>query len=344
LFNKSERDKLKKAGGKIADLVNAIAKTNEGGIANTYKESQFGRGLDEYFKDRKDLQEILRDDNISDDDKMIVLNQVAREYLISLGYTGKMPLILIGGETTYAIDGTHGSEVIFIRPEDVNNPDILKILGHELGHLNDYDTGEATADNVGGKINVSVAPTNTNGKYDDYLAALRPFYEGFLTVDEVGKLSAVIPDDWKEEWGVKVGIYANGSFIASGTAGLTLYVLWDSDKKKFNISLNTEVGAGGTTNIEASIGILAGYTKANTVEDTEEKSIYSGFDVNIPALSDGGTITHDKGGKINGGVSSGKSLSEDVKKDGKKFVDIAGKDISDKYYQNQDTYNTYMGN
>ncbi|MDR3258575.1 MAG: hypothetical protein LBT51_03055, partial [Fusobacteriaceae bacterium] len=97
-----------------------------------------------------------------------------------------MPLIFINGDKTYAIDGTHGSEVIFIKLDDLNSPDVLEILGRELGHLNNYDTGESTADNVGGKIKVSVAPTNTNGKYDDYLTGLRPSYEGFLTVDEVG--------------------------------------------------------------------------------------------------------------------------------------------------------------
>jgi hypothetical protein len=72
LLNKSERDKVKNAGGKVVDLVKAIVKTNKGGIGNIYKESQFGRRLD-----------------------------------------------------------------------DLNSPGVLKILGHELGHLNNYDTGAA---------------------------------------------------------------------------------------------------------------------------------------------------------------------------------------------------------
>ncbi|MDR3258583.1 MAG: hypothetical protein LBT51_03095, partial [Fusobacteriaceae bacterium] len=177
--------------------------------------------------------------------------------------------------------------------------------------------------------------------YDDYLAGLRPSYEGFLTVDEVGQLSAVIPEDWKEEWGIKIGIYGNASTVLSGTAGLTLYILWNTDKKKLNISLNTEAGGGGTSNVEASIGIMLGLTNANTVKETEGKVTYTGVDINLPPgspvkVSAGANINIDNGKIVGGDIhtsikvtpneipysaSGGSSYSKSLNKYIRKYVD-----------------------
>jgi hypothetical protein len=118
---------------------------------------------------------------------------------------------------SYVLDGSHRNEVTFIGLNDLNSPVILKILGHELGHLNTYDTGQNTADNVGNKINVSVTSKNTDGKHDDYLVSLRPIYEGLPSIDEIGKLSAAIPEDWKEDFVVIAAVpivYYSSSYIA----------------------------------------------------------------------------------------------------------------------------------
>ena len=204
LLNQSERDKITQAGEKIGDLAEAIANSNDGGIFNTYKENRYGNLFNKYAASQKEYLAMLGDPNLSDIDKRNVVNELIADFLKYRKYEGKMPEVIIGSKTE-AVDSRYdGNERIFITKEDLNSPDVLSKLGHELGHFNTYDKDEKTAGNIEKKINVVINTSETNGEYNSQLEKLKDKYKDLPNGEKAIELQNKIPDEYKEKFAVPV--------------------------------------------------------------------------------------------------------------------------------------------
>ena len=200
LLDKDERDKIVEAGEKLGNLAEAIINSNDGGIGNTYKENRFGNLFNKYVSEQKEKLNILGDPNISEIDKRNVLNDIVKDFLLSKGYKGEMPQILIGDKTEATDIRYNGKEYVFISKEDLNSSNILSILGHELGHMNTYDIDEETAEKIESKVDTKVDQSDTNGKYNTYLKELQEKYKDLPDEEEAKEFQKNIPDEYKESF------------------------------------------------------------------------------------------------------------------------------------------------
>ena len=197
-MNQSERDKIAEAGEKIGDLAGALANSNDGGIFNTYKENRYGNLFNKYAASQKEYLAMLGAPDLSDIDKRNVVNELIAGFLKDRKYEGKMPEVIIGSKTE-AVDSRYdGNERIFITKEDLNSPDVLSKLGHELGHFNIYDKDEKTAGNIEKKINVVINTSETNGEYNNQLEKLKDKYKDLPNGEKAIELQNKIPAEYKE--------------------------------------------------------------------------------------------------------------------------------------------------
>ncbi|MDY4011753.1 MAG: hypothetical protein SOY60_08800, partial [Fusobacterium gastrosuis] len=97
---------------------------------------------------------MLKDKNLSDNQKVQILRTLQEQFYAKHGYTGELPEIQLTDEaSSFAVDkakSADGKGKIFISVHQLNdeNFSIGKLLGHELGHLTTYDTTEKTAEYV----------------------------------------------------------------------------------------------------------------------------------------------------------------------------------------------------
>ena len=277
LLNKDERDKLTEAGEKVGDLAEAMTNSNDGRIGNTYKENRFGNLFNKYVSEQKEKLNILGDSSISETDKRNVLNDLVKDFLLSKGYKGKMPQILIGDKTESADTRYNGREYVFISKEDLNSSNILSILGHELGHMNTYDIDESTAERIESKVATKVEQSVTNDRYFEYLAELRKNYEELPNEEETKDLQESIPDEYKEQFAIGRTGGVSGAFIAKGALGGTTYVVIntnDFSNSEKVITFDTSLG-GGSPDISASHGLII-LPWAQTKEDIAGSVISTG--------------------------------------------------------------------
>jgi filamentous hemagglutinin len=314
LLNQSEREKISKAGEKIGDFVDAIVDSGEGGVANTYKENRMGHEINQHFQEDERLREIIGDPNISLEDKQNALNDSFQEFLTEHGYTGPMPLILIGDRSA-TIDSSKGlgnyipgvNELIVIDANMLNSPDFFKNFAHEYGHLNTYDTGEGSAQNFESKITVKNEKTNSSEAHGDYLASLRPSYEGFLGVNGTNQLIAALPDAWLEYATVTNSFEVSAAFAAILGTSIDISISVDPRTGKAYRTATLTILAGmGTPNV--TIGYTAAYLPTTNAEDLKISSFSVGGSMLI------GTdyiLAIQNGGFVQLGRSGGFSLPKD---------------------------------
>ena len=297
LLNKDERDKLTEAGEKIGDLAEAMTNLNDGRIGNTYKENRFGNLFNKFASEQEGRLDILGDPNISDVDKRNVLNDLVKDFLLSKGYKGEMPQILIGDKTESADTRYNGKEYVFISKEDLNSSNILSILGHELGHMNTYDIDESTAERIESKVDTKVEQSVTNDKYSEYLAELRKDYEELPNEEETKELQENIPDEYKESFAVSDNsISFAGAFLGRVNAGGTTYYIVDTKTGKGEEVKTADIGIGlGTPTAGGSMSMVV-LPYANSSKDIEGYSKTYGGSISIFS----GEILFDSKGKFSG--------------------------------------------
>ena len=309
LLNKDERDKIVEAGEKLGNLAEAIINPNDGGIGNTYKENRFGNLFNKYVSEQKEKLNILGDPNISEIDKRNVLNDIVKDFLLSKGYKGEMPQILIGDKTESTDIRYTGKEYVFISKEDLNSSNILSILGHELGHMNTYDIDEETAEKIESKVDTKVDQSDTNGKYNTYLKELQEKYKELPDEEEAKEFQKNIPDEYKESFAISDNsISFAGAFLGRVNAGGTTYYIVDTKTGKGEEVKTADIGIGlGTPTAGGSMSMVI-LPYANNSKDIEGYSKTYGGSISIFS----GEILFDSKGNFSGIKYSNSGISPEI--------------------------------
>lgn len=184
LLNESEQNKLKYAGKKLGAFAKEINDTNK------FKESLFGIAVDKYKDENQKQFNLIKDENLTEQQILKTATDIVTEFFKSIGYKGKIPEInLTNQEKSFSIDsldketGERRTEKVYFSIAQIRdkNLDFSQLMTHELAHMNTYDEGflgEETALHT----RKQVGSENKNKKMSEkekaeYLAKIENRYE-----------------------------------------------------------------------------------------------------------------------------------------------------------------------
>ena len=185
---------------------------------------------------------MIKDENLSLEDKQKLAQNLVERYLRENGYQGVIPEVLLTDEAhSFTVDskdketGAKRREKIYLSINDIANPDLAfsQLFGHEKAHMNTYDEGkdgEETAIHTRGKIgSENKNKVFTEEEKADYLSNLRNKYKDQKSIEQQFAEAKLVPEKDKEHFLNKevYNKYVNPNLNAKEIEELS---------KKFNVS------------------------------------------------------------------------------------------------------------
>jgi len=277
------------------------------------------------FKDEHQKEfNLIKDKNLSLEDKQKLAQNLVERYLRENGYQGVIPEVLLTDEAhSFTVDskdkstGAKRGEKIYFSINDMANPDLAfsQLFGHEKAHMNTYDEGKYgeetsihTREKIGSENKNKVF---TEEEKADYLNSLRNKYRDQKSIEEQFSEAKLVPEKDKEHWAVGKSINGSGAFLGRVNGGRSKYIIYNENTGKLTYVKSTDIGVGfGTIGVGFSESIVF-LKNVNTVEDLEDHSFVFGGSYTVAApLSIGLEIIYDSnrefsGIRISGGVGKG---------------------------------------
>ncbi|MBR8734963.1 hypothetical protein IX329_002578 [Fusobacterium necrophorum] len=144
LIGEDKRNEIKYAFKKLGSLHEILDQKK-------FKESMEGVLVDKFKDEHQKEFHLIKDENLSLEDKQKLAQNLVEKYLRENGYQGIIPEVLLTEEAhSFTVDskdkttGAKRGEKIYFSIHDIANPDLAfsQLFGHEKAHMNTYDEGK----------------------------------------------------------------------------------------------------------------------------------------------------------------------------------------------------------
>ena len=178
-----------------------------------FKESMEGVLLDKFKDEHQKEFNLIKEENLSLEDKQRLAQNLIERYLRENGYEGEIPEVLLTDEAhSFTVDskdketGAKRREKIYFSINDIADPDLAfsKLFAHEKAHMNTYDEGKDgeetsihTREKVGSENKNKVF---TEEEKADYLNNLRNKYKNQKSIEQQFAEAKLVPEKDKEHW------------------------------------------------------------------------------------------------------------------------------------------------
>ena len=175
---------------------------------------------------------MIKDENLSLEDKQKLAQNLVERYLRENGYQGEIPEVLLTDEAhSFSVDskdketGAKRREKIYFSINDIADPNLAfsRLFGHEKAHMNTYDEGKDgeetsihTREKIGSENKNKVF---TEEEKADYLNNLRNKYKDQKSIEQQFAEAKLVPEKDKEHFDPII----TPSLIAGGTALIYRY-------------------------------------------------------------------------------------------------------------------------
>ena len=273
LIGEDKRNEIKYAYKKLGSLKEILDQKK-------FKESMEGILVDKFKDEHQKEFNLIKEENLSLEDKQKLAQNLIERYLRENGYEGEIPEVLLTDEAhSFTVDskdketGAKRREKIYFSINDIANPDLAfsKLFAHEKAHMNTYDEGKDgeetsihTREKVGSENKNKVF---TEEEKADYLNNLRNKYKDQKSIEQQFAEAKLVPEKDKEHWAVLISTnlaIAMGIRVNNGT---TWAFIKNPETGDMYLAETVDGGIGvGTPNL--GIGISGAYFKdVNKPED-----------------------------------------------------------------------------
>ncbi len=294
LIGEDKRNEIKYAYKKLGSLKEILDQKK-------FKESMEGVLVDKFKDEHQKEFNLIKDENLSLEDKQKLAQNLVERYLRENGYQGEIPEVLLTDEAhSFSVDskdketGAKRREKIYFSINDIADPDLAfsKLFGHEKAHMNTYDEGkdgEETAIHTRGKIgSENKNKVFTEEEKTDYLNNLRNKYKDQKSIEQQFAEAKLVPEKDKEHFmitiseGLSVGM---GYYInINGSIGA---IINENNGKVYAVATVGGTLGGGTPSITFAPGVNI-YPYINNLVEVSGSSINGGgsrgnfgLDINI---------------------------------------------------------------
>ncbi|WP_339013918.1 hemagglutinin repeat-containing protein [Fusobacterium animalis] len=204
LIGEDKRNEIKYAYKKLGSLHEILDQKK-------FKESMEGVLVDKFKDEHQKEFNLIKDENLSLEDKQKLAQNLVERYLRENGYQGIIPEVLLTDEAhSFTVDskdketGAKRREKIYFSINDIANPDLAfsQLFGHEKGHMNTYDEGKYgeetsihTREKIGSENKNKVF---TEEEKVDYLNNLRNKYKDQKSIEQQFAEAKLVPEKDKE--------------------------------------------------------------------------------------------------------------------------------------------------
>ena len=156
---------------------------------------------------------MIKDENLSLEDKQKLAQNLVERYLRENGYQGEIPEVLLTDEAhSFSVDskdketGAKRREKIYFSINDIADPNLAfsRLFGHEKAHMNTYDEGKDgeetsihTREKIGSENKNKVF---TEEEKADYLNNLRNKYKNQKSIEQQFAEAKLVPEKDKENF------------------------------------------------------------------------------------------------------------------------------------------------
>ena len=206
LIGEDKRNEIKYAFKKLGSLHEILDQKK-------FKESMEGVLLDKFKDEHQKEFNLIKDENLSLEDKQKLAQNLVERYLRENGYQGEIPEVLLTDEAhSFSVDskdketGAKRREKIYFSINDIADPNLAfsRLFGHEKAHMNTYDEGkdgEETSIHTTKKIgNENKNKIFTEEEKADYLNDLRNKYKDQKSIEQQFAEAKLVPEKDKENW------------------------------------------------------------------------------------------------------------------------------------------------
>ena len=204
LIGEDKRNEIKYAFKKLGSLHEILDQKK-------FKESMEGVLLDKFKDEHQKEFNLIKDENLSLEDKQKLAQNLVERYLRENGYQGVIPEVLLTDEAhSFTVDskdketGAKRREKIYFSINDIADPNLAfsRLFGHEKAHMNTYDEGKYgeetsihTREKIGSENKNKVF---TEGEKIDYLNNLRNKYKNQKSIEQQFAEAKLVPEKDKE--------------------------------------------------------------------------------------------------------------------------------------------------
>ena len=144
LIGEDKRNEIKYAYKKLGSLKEILDQKK-------FKESMEGILVDKFKDEHQKEFNLIKEENLSLEDKQKLAQNLVERYLRENGYEGEIPEVLLTDEAhSFTVDskdketGTKRREKIYFSINDIADPNLAfsRLFGHEKAHMNTYDEGK----------------------------------------------------------------------------------------------------------------------------------------------------------------------------------------------------------
>uniref|UniRef100_UPI00300A5F94 hemagglutinin repeat-containing protein n=2 Tax=Fusobacterium nucleatum subsp. polymorphum TaxID=76857 RepID=UPI00300A5F94 len=206
LIGEDKRNEIKYAYKKLGSLKEILDQKK-------FKESMEGVLLDKFKDEHQKEFNLIKDENLSLEDKQKLAQNLVERYLRENGYQGVIPEVLLTDEAhSFTVDskdkatGAKRREKIYFSKNDIVDPNLAfsKLFGHEKAHMNTYDEGKDgeetsihTRENIGSENKNKVFKEEEKA---DYLNNLRNKYKNQKSIEQQFAEAKLVPEKDKEHF------------------------------------------------------------------------------------------------------------------------------------------------
>ena len=228
LIGEDKRNEIKYAFKKLGSLHEILDQKK-------FKESMEGVLLDKFKDEHQKEFNLIKDENLSLEDKQKLAQNLVERYLRENGYQGVIPEVLLTDEAhSFTVDskdketGAKRREKIYFSINDIADPNLAfsRLFGHEKAHMNTYDEGKYgeetsihTREKIGSENKNKVF---TEGEKIDYLNNLRNKYKNQKSIEQQFAEAKLVPEKDKENFIYEIAfeILENNPYIIEETLAL----------------------------------------------------------------------------------------------------------------------------
>ena len=206
LIGEDKRNEIKYAYKKLGSLKEILDQKK-------FKESMEGILVDKFKDEHQKEFNLIKDENLSLEDKQKLAQNLVERYLRENGYQGEIPEVLLTDEAhSFSVDskdketGAKRREKIYFSINDIADPNLAfsRLFGHEKAHMNTYDEGKDgeetsihTKEKIGSENKNKVF---TEEEKANYLNSLRNKYKDQKSIEQQFAEAKLVPKKDKEHF------------------------------------------------------------------------------------------------------------------------------------------------
>ena len=287
LIGEDKRNEIKYAYKKLGSLKEILDQKK-------FKESMEGVLLDKFKDEHQKEFNLIKDENLSLEDKQKLAQNLVERYLRENGYQGEIPEVLLTDEAhSFSVDskdketGAKRREKIYFSINDIADPNLAfsRLFGHEKAHMNTYDEGkdgEETSIHTTKKIgNENKNKIFTEEEKANYLNDLRNKYKDQKSIEQQFAEAKLIPEKDKEHWAIGLSGNISLAFIGRVNFGATDFYVYNENNGDKYYAESKDIGVGlGIPGVGAS-GSVVFLKNINTPQEIEGYSFVGGSSIGV---------------------------------------------------------------